>query len=99
MSVGSKYDEINGFHTLLNVFINTHGAVGTETKNRKDRILNIVNQLYNKYFDAYKKIYNNEKVKDKEKRGRDYKQFQITDNRVQEPKSTKKEDTETKKPC
>ena len=27
----------------------------TETKNRKNRILNNVNQLYNKYFDTYKK--------------------------------------------
>ena len=29
--------------------------ITTETKNRKNRILNNVNQLYNKYFDTYKK--------------------------------------------
>ena len=40
----------------LNVFINTHEAITTETKNRKTRILNNVNQLYNKYFNAYKNI-------------------------------------------
>ena len=55
-----------------------------------------VNQLYNKYFDTYKKSYNSEKVKDEEKIGRDCKQFEIIDNRDQERKSTKKEETETK---
>ena len=72
MSLRSKYGEINYFYTLWNAFINTHEATTTETKNRKNRVLNNVNQLYNKYFDAYKKNYNNGKVKDKEKRGRDY---------------------------
>ena len=34
MSLGSKYDEINGFYTLLNELINTHEeATTTETKN------------------------------------------------------------------
>ena len=56
MSLGSKYNEINGFYTLLNAFINTPEATTTETKNRKNRILNNVNQLYYKYFDTYKKI-------------------------------------------
>ena len=44
-----------------------------------------------------KKSYDSEKVKDEEKRGRDYKQFEIIDNGDQEPKSTKKEEAETKK--
>ena len=57
-----------------------------------------VGQLYNDYLDAYKKNYDSEKVKDREKRGCDYKQFEIVDNRGQEPKSTKKEESETKKP-
>ena len=55
MSLGSKYDEINDFYALLNAFVNTHEATTTDTKNRKNRILDNVNQLYNKYFDAYKK--------------------------------------------
>ena len=53
MSLGSKCDEINDFYTLLNAFINTHEVTTTETKSRKNRILN---QLYNHYFDLYKKI-------------------------------------------
>ena len=97
MSLGSKYDEINYFYTLLNAFIKTHKWSTTETKNHKNRILNNANQIYNKYFDTYKRSYNSEKVKEKEKRGRDYKQFEIIDNGDQEPKSTKKEETEAKK--
>ena len=54
-------------------------------------------QLYNDYFDLFKKkSHDSEKVKDKEKRGRDYKQFEIIDNGDKEPTSTKKEETETK---
>ena len=97
MSLGSKYDEMNDFYALLNAFINTHKATTTETKNHKNRIMNHVNQLYKKYFNTYKKNYDSEKVKDKEKRRRDYKQFEIIDNGDQEPKSTKKEETKTKK--
>ena len=97
MSFGSKYGEMNDFYTLLNAFNNTHKATTTETKDHKNRIMNNVKQLYNKYLDTYKKNYDSEKVKDEEKRGRDYKQFEIIDNGDQEPKSTKKEETETKK--
>ena len=49
-----------------------------------------VKQLYDKCFGTYKKIYDSEKVKEEEKRGRDYKQFEIIDNKDQELKSTKK---------
>ena len=57
-----------------------------------------VGQLYNDNLDAYKKNYDSVKVKDEGKRGCDYKQFEIIDNIGQEPKSTKKEESETKKP-
>ena len=56
MSLGSEYDEINDFCMLLNAFINMQEATNTEIKNHKNRILNNVNQFYNKYFDVYKKI-------------------------------------------
>ena len=42
-----------------------------------------VNQLYKKYFDTDKKNYDSEKVKDEEKRERDYKQFEIIDKKKQ----------------
>ena len=45
-SLGSKYDEINKFYTLLYVFINTNKAATTKPKNRKNEIMSNVNQLY-----------------------------------------------------
>ena len=95
MSLGSKYDEMNDFYTLFNAFINTHETTTTETKNR---IMNNMNQPYNKHFYNYKKNYNSGKVKYEEKRGSGSKQFGIIDNGDQETKSAKKKETETKKP-
>ena len=63
ISLGSKYDEMNDFYTLLNVFINTQKATTTETNDRKNRIFSNVKQLYNKYLDTYKKKYASEKIK------------------------------------
>ena len=62
MSLGSKYDGINNFYTILNAFINTHKATTTKTKNRKTKNMNNVNQLYNDYFDVYKENYNSENL-------------------------------------
>ena len=45
----------------------------TETKNHKNRILNNVNQLYNDYFDLYRRNYNSPNVRNEEKRGHNYK--------------------------
>ena len=47
--IDSKHGELKEFYKLLSSLKN-HKPVTTETKNREDRILNIVNQLYNKYF-------------------------------------------------
>ena len=65
---------------LLNAFFNTHQV----TKNRKKN-----------YAKSCAKSYDSEKVKYIEKKGRDYKQFEIIDNGCQVPKSTKKEETKT----
>ena len=53
MSLDSKYVEMIYFHKLLNLFINVHVTITTETKDRKDRILSYVKPFYDKYFDAY----------------------------------------------
>ena len=55
VSIDSKHSELKEFYELLSDFKN-HKRITTETKNHKDRILNNVNQLYNKYPDTYKKI-------------------------------------------
>ena len=96
MSLGSKYYEINDFYTLLNALINTHKATNTETNNRKVRVMKKVVQFYNDCFDLYKQNCGSKQAKDKEKRGLDYKQYEMTDNGDQELKSAKKEETRTK---
>ena len=56
VSIDSKHSELKEFYELLSDFKNRK-PITTETKNHKDRILNNVNQLYNKYPDTYKKNY------------------------------------------
>ena len=92
MSLGSKYDAIIDFHMLLIAFMKTHEATTTEIKYPKKRIMKKVEQLYNNYFDLYKKNTTYKKLR--RKKGHDYKQFEIIDNGHQEPKSTKKEPRE-----
>ena len=88
---------MTNFHGLLDSFINIHEAITNERNDRKNRILSYVIPLYDKYLDAYKKNYDSKGVKEEEKRGRDYKRFEIIYNRNQGPKSTKKEESEKKK--
>ena len=75
MSLGSKYGELKEFYKLLSDFKN-HKPITTETKNRKNRILNSVNQLYNKYFDTYKKL-RYRKFKQRDEKFFDPNQFKI----------------------
>ena len=86
VAIDSKSGELKEFKKLLS-HLKNHKPITTETKNRKNRILNNVNQLYNKYLDSYKKNCDSEKVKDEGKRGRDYKEFEIIDNGDQEEES------------
>ena len=55
MSLGFKYSELKEFSKLLSDFKNLK-PLTAETKDCKDRIMKNVNQLYNKYFYAYKKF-------------------------------------------
>ena len=54
VSIDSKHGELKELYRLLRDF-KKYKSITTETKNCKNRILNNVNQLYNKYFDTYKK--------------------------------------------
>ena len=45
---------LKNFYKILSDF-KDHKPTTNGTKNRKDRILNNVNQLHSKYFDTYKK--------------------------------------------
>ena len=65
VSLDSKHGELKEFNELLNNFKN-HKPATVETKNRKSRIMNNVNQRYNKYFDTYKKDYNSEHLNEED---------------------------------
>ena len=62
VSIDSKHSELKEFYKLISDFKN-HKPITTEIKNSKNRILNNVNQLYNKYFNTYKKNYDSENLK------------------------------------
>ena len=61
----SKNGELKEFYELLSDFKN-YKPITIETINRKNRILNNVNQLYNKYFDTYKKKYDSEDLDERD---------------------------------
>ena len=54
MLLDSKHGEVKQFYKLLSHFKN-HKPTYNKAKNRKERILNNINQIYNDYFDLYKK--------------------------------------------
>ena len=57
--IDSKHSELKEFYKLLSDFKN-HKPVTIETKNCKNRVMNNINQLYNKYFDTCKNNYDSE---------------------------------------
>ena len=75
VSIDSKHGELKEFYKLLGNFKN-HKLITNETKNRKNRILNNVNQLYNKYFDTLKH-YDSKDLNERDEEFFDPKQFKI----------------------
>ena len=76
ISIDSKHGELKEFCKLLSDFKN-HKPITTETKDCKNRILNNVNQLYNKYFDTYKKNYDSENLNKRDENFFDPNKFNI----------------------
>ena len=91
VSIDSKYGELKEFYILLSNFKN-HKPIATKTRNRKDRILNNVNQLYNKYLDTYKKNYDSEDLNERDAKLFDPNQFEILGKKKLKSESTE-EDT------
>ena len=91
VSIDSKYGELKEFYILLSDFKN-HKPIATKTRNRKDRILNNVNQLYNKYLDTYKKNYDSEDLNERDAKLFDPNQFEILGKKKLKSESTE-EDT------
>ena len=92
VSIDSKHGELEEFYELLSDFKN-HKPITIETKNRKNRIMNNVNQRYDNYYDSYKNNYDSEDLNEKNKFFFDPNQFKIFGEKNQKPKSTE-ENTE-----
>ena len=75
VSIDSKHGKLKEFYKLLGDFKN-HKPITNGTKNRKNRILNNVNQLYNKYFDTLKH-YDGKDLNERDEEFFDPKQFKI----------------------
>ena len=61
VSIDPKHGKLKTFHKPLTNFKN-HKPTTIETKSRKDRIINNVNQFYKKFFDTCKKNYDSKKI-------------------------------------
>ena len=72
----SKYGELKKICNLLSNFENQK-PTNNKTKNFKGRILNNINQLYNKYFDTYKRKYDSENLNKRDEKYFDPNQFKI----------------------
>ena len=83
VSLDSIHGKLKKLHKLLSDFKN-HKSITNKTKYRKNRILNNVNQLYNKYFDTYKKNYESENLNERDEHFFDPNQFKILGKKKQE---------------
>ena len=97
VSIDSKHGELKEFYKLLSNFKN-HKPITTETKNRKTRILNNVNQLYNKYFDTHKKNYDSENLNERDGKIFVPNQFKILGKKNRNQSGLRKELREMQKP-
>ena len=76
VSLKSKHGALKIFYTILSNFKN-HKPITNETKHRKNRSLNNVNQFYNKYFDTCKKSYDSENLNERDGKFSHPNQFKI----------------------
>ena len=78
MSLGSKYNKMKKFTNLLTIFKNLQ-AKNPKTQLKKERIMRNVEELYEKYYNAYKNNYDADELSKAKKKKFDYKQFKLFD--------------------
>ena len=78
MSLDSKYNKMKKFTNLLNIFQN-HKPKNPKTQLKKERIMKNVDELYEKYYNAYKNDYDADELSEAKKKKFDYKQFELFD--------------------
>ena len=92
MSLDSKHNRIKKFNKLLTSCKDLRRK-NPKTQLKKERILKNVDQLYKKYYDAYKNDYDTDELNEAKKKKFDYKQFEFVDKTDKQSKL----DEETKK--
>ena len=91
MSLDSKYNKMKKFTNLLNIFQN-HKPKNPKTQLKKEPIMKNVDELYEKYYNAYKNDYDADELSEAKKKKFDYKQFELfhkTDKKVTLDEGTK----------
>ena len=78
MSLDSKYNKMKKFTNLLNIFQN-HKPKNPKTQLKKERIMKNVDELYEKYYNAYKNDYDADELSEAKKKKIDYRQFELFD--------------------
>ena len=78
MSLDSKYNKMKKFTNLLNIFQN-HKPKNPKTQLKKERIMKNVDELYEKYYNAYKNDYDADELSEPKKKKIDRKQLELFD--------------------
>ena len=78
MSVASKYNKIKKCTNLLTIFKNLKPK-NSKSQLKKEQIMKNVDELYEKYQNAYKNDYDADELSEAEKKKIDYKQFELFD--------------------
>ena len=79
MSLDSKYNNMKKFTNLLTIFKNLKSK-NSKTQLKKEQIMKNVDELYEKYYDAYKNDYDNDdQLSEGKKKKIDFKRFELFD--------------------
>ena len=78
MSLDFKQNKIKEFNKKLNKF-KVLKPIKPETQLKKERIMKNVDELYEKYYNAYKNDFDNDELIEAKKKKIDYKQFELFD--------------------
>ena len=92
MSLDSKYNRKKEFNKLLIKF-KALKPKNPKTQLKKERIMKNVDELYEKYYNAYKNDYDADELSEAKKKKIDYRQFELFDKTDKKSKL----DEETKK--
>ena len=90
MSLDYKYNKLKNFTSLFTNFRNLKPKK-PETQLKKEQIMKNVDELYEKYQNAYKNDYDADELSEAEKKKIDYKQFELFDKKAK--KLTLEEET------